>query len=85
MDNVVKQDDHTWMEEAKQREVRDLRVLDYFYTGVEDVPESYHMEKKRLRNNMKRQSELKSSMAACFICRRRYYDFGKTQREMEFN
>lgn len=48
MGNVVNQDDHTWIEEAKQRQVRDLRVLDYFYNGVEDVPESYALEKKAI-------------------------------------
>ncbi|WOV83841.1 YqhG family protein [Sporosarcina jeotgali] len=48
MENVVNQDDHTWVDEAKQRQVKDLRVLDYFYTGVEDVPESYHIEKKAI-------------------------------------
>ncbi len=48
MNNVVKQDDHAWMGEAKQRQVRDLRVLDYFYSGVEDVPDSYEMEKKSI-------------------------------------
>lgn len=48
MENVVRQDDHTWMEEAKQRQVRDLRVLNYFYTGMEEVPESYAVEKKAI-------------------------------------
>lgn len=48
MENVVNQDDHTWVEEAKQRQVRDLRVLDYFYNGVENVPESYSLEKKAI-------------------------------------
>ena len=48
MDRVIEQDDHAWMEEAKQRLVRDTRVLNYFYQDVDQLPESYAVEKSAI-------------------------------------
>ncbi|AMW98886.1 YqhG family protein [Rummeliibacillus stabekisii] len=46
--NIIQGDDHNWAEKAKQKWVRDQRVLDYFYNDVEDKPECYEIEKKAL-------------------------------------
>lgn len=44
----IKLDDHTWAEEAKIRWQKDRKVLEYFYEGIEDRPESYEMEKRAM-------------------------------------
>jgi len=46
--NIIQNDDHSWAEEAKKRWAKELEVLNYFYEGVEDKPESYEIEKKGL-------------------------------------
>lgn len=46
--NIIQQDDHTWAEHAKERWEKELEVLDFFYEGEKDKPESYEIEKKAL-------------------------------------
>lgn len=46
--NIIQQDDHSWAEEAKKRWEKELEVLNYFYEGLEDKPDSYEIEKKGL-------------------------------------
>ena len=48
IETLIGQDDHTWADEAKARQKRDLQVLEYFYKGIEDRPECYEMEKKAI-------------------------------------
>lgn len=48
VENAIQQDDHSWAEQAKKRWQRDMRVLEFFYEGVEVRPESYGMEKTAL-------------------------------------
>ncbi|RHW38366.1 hypothetical protein D1B33_05640 [Lysinibacillus yapensis] len=45
---IIQNDDHSWAEEAKARWEKELEVLNYFYDGVEEKPESYEVEKKAL-------------------------------------
>ncbi|WP_060205500.1 YqhG family protein [Sporosarcina koreensis] len=49
IENQIKLDDHTWAEEARVRQQRDIRVLDYFYEGIENKPETYESEKKAIK------------------------------------
>lgn len=49
IENLIHQDDHTWAEDAKKRFEKDSRVLNYFYEGVADKPESYETEKTALQ------------------------------------
>lgn len=46
--DLIKQDDHCWIEEVNKRWKRDQKVLEYFYEGVENKPESYEVEKKAM-------------------------------------
>ncbi|SOC35895.1 YqhG family protein [Ureibacillus acetophenoni] len=46
--SIVQNDDHSWAQEAKMRWEKEQEVLDYFYEGVEEKPESYEIEKKAL-------------------------------------
>lgn len=48
VDSFIEQDDHSWAEEAKKRWQRDIRVLEFFYEGVDEKPECYEVEKKAL-------------------------------------
>lgn len=48
IENQIQMDDHTWAEEARVRQQRDIRVLDYFYDGIENKPETYESEKKAI-------------------------------------
>ena len=48
IENFIQQDDHSWADQAKKRWQRDMRVLEFFYEGVEVRPESYEMEKTAL-------------------------------------
>jgi len=48
IDNLIQQDDHTWAEEAKMRWAKDQKVLEHFYEGVDDKPDSYEMEKEAM-------------------------------------
>lgn len=47
--NIIKDDDHHWADEAKKRWEKEQEILDYFYEGVEEKPESYHIEKLALK------------------------------------
>lgn len=47
--NIIQNDDHSWAEGAKKRWEKELEVLNFFYEGVEDKPESYEIEKKGLK------------------------------------
>lgn len=51
--DLIQQDDHQWVEEAHKRWKKDLRVLEYFYEGVEHRPESYEVEKKAMEEQYK--------------------------------
>lgn len=53
IENQIQLDDHTWAEEAKVRQQRDIRVLDYFYEGIENKPETYESEKKAIEEQYK--------------------------------
>ncbi|MEK9198483.1 YqhG family protein [Ureibacillus sp. 179-F W5.1 NHS] len=48
--NIIQKDDHSWAEEAKKRWVKEQEVLDYFYVGVKEKPESYEIEKRGLED-----------------------------------
>lgn len=47
--NIIQNDDHSWAEEANKRWEKELEVLDFFYDGVEEKPESYEIEKAGLK------------------------------------
>lgn len=55
IENYILQDDHTWVDEAKEKWEKEKLVLDYFYEGVEVKPERYKNEQQAL----KRQYEAK--------------------------
>lgn len=44
LENYILQDDHTWVNEAKEKWEKEKMVLDYFYEGVEIKPERYERE-----------------------------------------
>ncbi|KXH81926.1 YqhG family protein [Sporosarcina sp. HYO08] len=48
IENIIEQDDHTWMEEAKLRRKKERQILEYFYEGMEDRPECYEIEKEAI-------------------------------------
>ncbi|HEY2420964.1 MAG TPA: YqhG family protein [Neobacillus sp.] len=45
----IKEDDHSWAEEAKIRWDQDLRLLDHFYEDLGEDNESYETEKRALQ------------------------------------
>lgn len=47
--NYVEADDHTWADDAKERWNEDLELLDHFYAGLDEKPESYEIEKTALK------------------------------------
>jgi len=49
VENYIQQDDHSWADQAKKRWQQDMRVLEFFYEGMEERPESYEMEKTALQ------------------------------------
>lgn len=53
LENVIREiidnDDHTWADEARRRWSKDLALLNHFYEGVEEKPESYEVEKEALQ------------------------------------
>lgn len=49
MEQEIKQDDHSWAEDAKARWREDEELLDRFYEDEEEKPEYYHVEKEALR------------------------------------
>lgn len=48
LENVIRKDDHTWAEEAKQRWEKEKMILDYFYEDTTDKPERYQIEQQAL-------------------------------------
>ena len=48
IEQEIRQDDHSWAEDAEARWEKDLEVLEYFYMDVEQKPECYELEKKAL-------------------------------------
>lgn len=53
IETIIQQDNHTWAEQAKKRWARDLKVLDYFYEGLENKPDWYEIEKTALEERYK--------------------------------
>lgn len=49
IEDSVREEDHTWAEEAQQRWVDDLELLNQFYENNEDKPESYELEREALK------------------------------------
>lgn len=49
LENMIKQEDDAWAVEAKKRWEEDLALLDAFYEGLEEIPETFHVEKEALR------------------------------------
>ncbi|MDM5199682.1 YqhG family protein [Fictibacillus enclensis] len=49
VEQEIKQDDHSWAEDAKARWREDEELLDRFYEDEEEKPEYYHVEKEALR------------------------------------
>lgn len=45
----IEEEDHTWADEAKNRWVADLKLLDHFYEEEEEKSESYQTEKVALQ------------------------------------
>ncbi len=45
----VESDDHSWADAARERWNEDLALLDHFYEGLDEMPESYEIEKEALR------------------------------------
>ncbi|WP_010678051.1 YqhG family protein [Bacillus timonensis] len=45
----VETQDHAWADEARKRWKEDLALLDSFYEGIEEKPESYDIEKAALK------------------------------------
>ncbi|MEH7111903.1 YqhG family protein [Neobacillus niacini] len=47
---MIKEDDHSWAEDARKRWEQDLKLLDHFYEDVEGDNENYQTEKKALQD-----------------------------------
>ncbi|MFX3624884.1 MAG: YqhG family protein [Ectobacillus sp.] len=47
--SLILQDDHTWADEARKRWEHDLHLLNQFYHDMEEMPESYEIEKQALQ------------------------------------
>ncbi|WP_332645385.1 YqhG family protein [Lysinibacillus sp. 54212] len=48
VEGLINQDDHSWASAAQHRLKKELRILDYFYEGVDEKPECYEIEKAAL-------------------------------------
>lgn len=48
IENYIANDDMTWAEEAIKRLKREQEILDHFYEGVDEKPESYEIERQGL-------------------------------------
>jgi len=48
IENSIRQDDHTWAEEAKMRWEKDREILEHFYEEVENKPDCYEIEKEAM-------------------------------------
>jgi hypothetical protein len=46
---IIENEDEKWAEEARNRWEHDLQLLNQFYEGIEDSPESYEVEKNALK------------------------------------
>lgn len=46
--DLIGQDDHNWIEDVHKRWKKDRNVLEYFYEGVEERPDSYDVEKRAM-------------------------------------
>lgn len=42
--SIIAEDDHQWAEDAHDRWAKDLELLEAFYDGKDDKPESYYLE-----------------------------------------
>lgn len=46
---LIADDDHTWADEARGRWQHDLQLLNQFYDGMDEVPDSFKVEKQALQ------------------------------------
>lgn len=49
IENYIANDDMSWAEEANKRLKREQEILDHFYEGVDEKPESYEIERQGLK------------------------------------
>lgn len=47
--SVIREDDHSWADDARKRWDQDLRLLHHFYEDAEEESENYETEKKALQ------------------------------------
>ncbi|GGE73881.1 YqhG family protein [Priestia taiwanensis] len=47
--SMLESEEHIWADEARNRWEHDLQLLEKFYEGLEELPESYHIEKSALK------------------------------------
>lgn len=45
---LINSEEHNWAEDARHRLIKEMRVLDFFYEGVDVKPECYEIEKAAL-------------------------------------
>lgn len=48
VDWLIRQDDHSWVEEAQARQKKEMAVLEFFYEGKTEKPECYEVEKQAI-------------------------------------
>ncbi|PIC64855.1 hypothetical protein CSV79_04335 [Sporosarcina sp. P13] len=48
INQLIEKEDHQWVDEAKKRWRKDQAVLDYFYEGLDEKPNSYEIEKQAI-------------------------------------
>lgn len=51
--HIIKQDDHSWAEEAKEILEKEIEILDYFYQDEEQKNDRYEIEKKAIEERYK--------------------------------
>ncbi|WP_408006736.1 YqhG family protein [Pseudalkalibacillus sp. A8] len=50
IEQVIQDDDPQWSIDARKRWQEDEELLDHFYQDIEELPESYHLEKQALKD-----------------------------------
>lgn len=48
--NEIAKDEHPWVDEAMNKWEEDLQLLNHFYADDDEKPETYHIEKKALKD-----------------------------------
>ncbi len=81
IEQYINEQDDTWAKEARKRWEKDLALLDHFYEGLDDYPETYYKEKQAIQEQYEPIVEVEIINGGLYYLTDRYSQQIKTKAE----